>query len=477
MINLNITKNQNFSLETVVKILFYTFPMAFILGNFVVTLQLLSFISFSLFLISKRQLKFRFSSSFWILFIFFSFFFINTAYQYLIPGLLNERVEEWPLEENPIFKSFMVIRFLLLILIIDTLFLNKILDIKKLFLFSLICTTFVSLDIFLQYITGSDLFGYKSIYKWNPGPFGNEMIGGSYLKNFSFISFFYFFTKHNDNNYNKFITVFLITLHLSAALVSGNRMPLILFLFGCVLIILLVKNFRFLMSISMVIFLIFFIFFTQKDSKIKDSYSNFLTAINIFKLIEIKNTDEEKIGKTVEKNKLPEKKFKLKKNLEGIIFLDNTGYNRIYRTSVALWKEKPIFGSGLKSFRIKCWEIIAKNYREINLHPGANEIQKLACSNHSHSYYFEILSEGGLVGLSLIILFFFMILKESFFYLKKYNQTLDMEIIFIIPIIISIFLEVWPLRSSGSFFTTWNATFFWLFVGIFLAWRRGKVTS
>ena len=474
MINLNIIKNQKYSLETIVKILFYTFPAAFILGNLILTLQLLLFIFFSLFLISKKKLQFRFSSSFWILVLFFSYFFIITAYQYIKPGLLSERVEEWSIEENPIFKSFMAVRFLLLIFIIDTLFLNKILNIKKLFLFSLICTTFVSFDIFLQYITGSDLFGYKSIHKWSPGPFGDEMIAGSYLKNFSFISFFYFFTKQKDDNYNKLIIFFLIILHLSAALVSGNRMPLILFLFGCALIILLVKNFRFLMSISMVFFFIFFIFFSQKDSQIKDSYSNFLTAINIFKLIEINKSDEDRVAKSVEKNKPPEKKIKLKKNLEGIILLDNTGYNRIYRTSIALWKSQPIFGSGLKSFRIKCWEIVAKNYRTINLHPSANEIQKLACANHSHSYYFEILSEGGLIGLALIVLFFFMILKESFFYITKYNQTLNTELVFIIPIIISIFLEVWPLRSSGSFFTTWNATFFWLCVGILFAWKKVK---
>ena len=288
MINLNIIKNQKYSLETIVKILFYTFPAAFILGNLILTLQLLLFIFFSLFLINKKKLQFRFSSSFWILVLFFSYFFIITAYQYIKPGLLSERVEEWSIEENPIFKSFMAVRFLLLIFIIDTLFLNKILNIKKLFLFSLICTTFVSFDIFLQYITGSDLFGYKSIHKWSPGPFGDEMIAGSYLKNFSFISFFYFFTKQKDDNYNKLIIFFLIILHLSAALLSGNRMPLILFLFGCVLIILLIKNLRLVFIISLVIFIFSSSFLIKQDSWLKYTYKVLYGELNISKIFKSK---------------------------------------------------------------------------------------------------------------------------------------------------------------------------------------------
>ena len=37
------------------------------------------------------------------------------------------------------------------------------------------------------------------------------------------------------------------------------------------------------------------------------------------------------------------------------------------------------------------------------------------------------------------------------------------------PVIISVILEIWPLRSSGSFFTNTNATFLWLIVGMLLS--------
>ena len=53
--------------------------------------------------------------------------------------------------------------------------------------------------------------------------------------------------------------------------------------------------------------------------------------------------------------------------------------------------------------------------------------------------------------------------------IKKYNQKTNAELILLVPVIINIFIEIWPVRSSGSFFTTWGATFFWLNVGIFLS--------
>ena len=163
MINLKSDKNQKTNETRLVQILFYTFPLWFIVGNLAVSLITLLFIAASLFLIKKKQLTFRFNNLNWLLIIFFSYFFLSTTIHFLNPGILNDRLETLLLENNPIFKSFMLIRFLILIIIIDTLFFNKILNFKKLFLSSLLCTSFVSFDIILQYITGVDLLGYKSM--------------------------------------------------------------------------------------------------------------------------------------------------------------------------------------------------------------------------------------------------------------------------------------------------------------------------
>ena len=201
MINLKSDKNQKTNEIRLVQILFYTFPLWFIVGNLAVSLNTLLFIVASLFLIQKKQLTFRFNNSSWFLLAFFLYFFVSTTIQFQRPGLLYETIQNWSLENNPIIKSFLLIRFPILIFVVDTLFFNKILNLKKLFFSSLLCTSFVCFDIVLQYMSGFDLFGYKRQGSWNMGPFGDEWIAGSYLKNFSFFSFFYIFvTLKNKKN-------------------------------------------------------------------------------------------------------------------------------------------------------------------------------------------------------------------------------------------------------------------------------------
>ena len=36
------------------------------------------------------------------------------------------------------------------------------------------------------------------------------------------------------------------------------------------------------------------------------------------------------------------------------------------------------------------------------------------------------------------------------------------------PLIIIFILEIWPVQSTGSFFTSWGATFFWLNIGLLI---------
>jgi len=481
MIKLKNIKNQKFNEIQLVKILFYTFPLSFIIGNLLLSLHLLLFIAFSLFIIKKEQLAIRFDNSYWILISFFLYFFLSTTIQFQIPGSLNEEIKDWSLENQPIFKSFILLRFVIFIFVIDTLFLNKLLNLKKLFLFSLICTSFVSFDIILQYMTGSDLFGLKSQGIKNSGPFGDEMIAGGYLQKFSFLSFFYIFLNFKNKNFNTPLSIFIITLHLTAALLSGNRMPMILFLFGCILIILLIKNLRFSMSLGLLIFLSIFFLQIQNDTRLKNTYKNFLNEVNIFNLFEF-SKDQNKKKQFVEKHMSKEgiktqwTEGMWKKNWQGIIMLNNSGYNRIYRTAIVVWKEQPLFGFGLKSFRIRCWEVgPEKNKKYAHLMPVSG-VSPFSCSNHPHNYYLELLSESGIIGTGLMIIFFIILLKNSFYCLKKYNQKIDSEIFLLIPIIVVMLIEIWPIRSTGSFFSTSSATFFWLNAGILFTIKNQKLS-
>ena len=455
-------KSQKLNDIKLVEILFYAFPLCFIIGNLAVSLNTLLFIVVSLLVIRRKQLAFRFNNSCWLLIVFFLYFFISTTIQFLSPGLLNGAIQNSSFENNSIIKSLLLMRFLILIFVIDTLFFNKILNLKKLFLSSLICTSFVSFDVILQYITGSDLFGFKSLYTWNSGPFGDERIASGYLKNFSFFSFFYIFWTCKDKNFNKLLLIFVIIFHLLATLLAGNRMPMALFLLGCVLIIFLIKNLRIVMSLSLIIFISIFFLIIKYDKNYRLAYGIFLSDINIVKLFKSnkdvanKQDVQKKIVEKVDKDRIP----------KSLIILRHSGYNRIYHTAIEMWKEQPLTGFGLKSFRVKCWDMLAKDNAERQI---TSRPQYLACANHAHNYYLELLSEAGIIGTSLMIIFFLILLKNSFFYIKKYNQKTNGKLILLLPVIINIFIEIWPVKSSGSFFTTWGATFFWFNVGIFLS--------
>jgi O-antigen ligase len=302
------------------------------------------------------------------------------------------------------------------------------------------------------------------------GPFGDEWIAGSYLKNFSFFSFFYIFKTFKNKNFNTLLLITMITLHLTAILLSGNKMPLFLFFFGCVLIILLIKNFRFVMSVSLLIFVSIFFLLVNYDSHentnyYEASYKRFFSEINIMKFIEInKDTSIKKDPtKTVLNENYEDTNINIPKK---IILLRDSEYNRVFRTAIKMWKERPFTGFGLKSFRFKCWDMLAKDNieRKISKRP-----QMIVCANHAHNYYLELLSEAGIIGASLVVIFFFILLKDSLFFLKKHNRQINSEVSLLAPIIILFFLEIWPIKSTGSFFTTWGATFFWINVGLLIS--------
>ena len=461
MISLKNIKNQKLNMKNLVEALFFTLPLSFIIGNLILSAHLFVFIVFSLFLIKKRGFAYKFNKVDILLIIFILYLFVSTLIQF--PNIfdtwveiVNLKIESLPLENHPIFKSFLIIRFLILIIILNILVLHKIIDIKKIFYFSLICTSFVSLDVIIQYILGYDIFGYSPITPERyTGPFGDETIARSFIQRFSFISFFgIYILNFKNKNLNQFFLFFSIILCSTAILLSGNRMPMILFLLGCFVILFFIKNFRLVMTLSLIVFSILFFSITSNNESVRTHYSSLLIQINIL--------DHIKKARTTTKIEIKKEDNSPKKTKSNLL---SGGYRSLYETSLEIWKDKPLFGYGLKSFRFKCWEILSKEKNP-----------RLSCGNHSHNYYLEILVEGGIIGIILIIGIFIIIIKDSILYLKKNYNKLNSDLYLFAPILLTFFLEIWPIKSTGSFFTNWNATFLWLIVALITATiYKGKI--
>ena len=112
------------------------------------------------------------------------------------------------------------------------------------------------------------------------------------------------------------------------------------------------------------------------------------------------------------------------------------------------WLENKYFGGGIKSFRYNC---VTFN-----------------CSTHPHNYYLEILSDLGLIGFLLLSIIFLKVFYVSFLkrFLSKNGLNYDQTII---PFMFLFLIEIFPIKSTGGFFTTGNATYIFLIMSVTIA--------
>ena len=149
---------------------------------------------------------------------------------------------------------------------------------------------------------------------------------------------------------------------------------------------------------------------------------------------------------------------------EGIYnYIKGIPYGAHFSTAYEIFKQNPISGIGLKNFYFECGKD-----KYIDKEFAWNHSR---CSTHPHQLHLEILSHIGIFGyLVFIYLFFYSIYFGYKNYLKNKNPYLLASLVFIF---VSIFTPV----PSGSFFTTYGATIFWLNFGVLLAFssKQGKL--
>ena len=83
--------------------------------------------------------------------------------------------------------------------------------------------------------------------------------------------------------------------------------------------------------------------------------------------------------------------------------------------------------------------------------------------NHPHNYHLEVLHDTGILGFLFISIFTFALLIKSINDYKKKEISYIGKIILVL-LLINFLIEIFPLKSSGSLFTTWNGTLAWLAV-------------
>ena len=430
-----------------INLLFSFIPISFIAGNLILNVNILLFIIFSIVFYGKDIFTLNFNSLDKIILIFFAYtIFTGTLNNFY---LQSENLNE---DYTIIIKTILYLRFLIFYFIIRILINKNLINFKSFFIICFICTYFVSLDLIYQLNFGKDIFGYISQENFRrlSGPFGDEYIAGSYLQRFSLFALFLFPIFFNNKNkiYLYLLLLLSFILIIVGLIIAGNRMPLILFIILITCVLSFNKSMqKFLLSFLLLSAIILTILWNF-NSDIKNQLNNFTGRVGqIVEFVSTAIIKNKESNYEEDKNNIAEW-YRYTINVNGkVIPLKNT-YIKEFNSGYQTWLQHKYVGGGIKSFRNNC---VTFN-----------------CSSHPHNYYLEILAELGLMGFFLISIIFFIVLLRSFFYQrsKKINLTYNK---IITPLMFLFLIEVFPIKSTGSFFTTGNATYLFLIMSITIA--------
>ena len=299
----------------------------------------------------------------------------------------------------------------------------------------------LSFDIFLQHLNGLDIFNNAPFDGRYNGFFEHEAIAGSYVQKFFLISIFFLFILKINFFYKFFIIIFFINVLGLGILLSLDRMPYLIFFFSTFILLVILKNYRIQLFVSLIVIVFLFQNFFNNYNIVKGRYLSLAAELELVKITKLlkKNISE----KTTSSKKVSKEDDNLKSD-----------YLKMYATAFQVFLENPFLGTGLKSFSYECNKLQNNNINK-----------SFTCSTHPHNIYLEIIINQGILGLLIFILFLVILIinnysKIIFTQITKEKKLLS---IFFFAMLIS---ELIPIRSYGSIFQTVNGSIFWFFLSI-----------
>ena len=262
---------------------------------------------------------------------------------------------------------------------------------------------------------GFNTLGFRSDYIGRIASFtGDELKIGGFYYGFLFICLLSFSKKK--------IFIPLLIIFLLIALVIGERSNFLKIIIMYFTYFMFFTNISFLKKLTFIIVFFLITFFIANNSPNMKAKYNFVDILNLKQNIE--NIKDENFFNSM---------------------INSNRYFVHYKIAVNIFKQNIILGSGFKTYRIESYN--SNNFDE------TLEFSVGYGATHPHQLHFEILSELGLLGYFLIILnLLYLLLRQI--NLKKENITKS-AILFLIATLV-------PLLPSGSFFTSFTATIFFI---------------
>lgn len=400
MYNISIFKHENLH-NVLCLILISLLPLSLLAGSLII--NIFSILIPVVFLFESFRVKnFNFlkSSEFLILIIFWIFLLINC--------FLSTKFE------NSFARSFGFLRFILLVFALRYYFTLRESKYQKLIFTSwILLFLLVTFDLLFESYFGFNTLGFKNEYTARLSGFlDQELKIGGYYFGFILISLTYILLNHRKYFYISFFTFILI------AMLIGERANLIkILLMSLPFLILLKYNYKIkIIYFVIVLFLSMTAIFFYKPFYKERFYSEFIENNSNFEL-----------------------------SLTNILSKSEK-HHAHYIVAYRIYKDNYFFGVGLKNFRNESWKA---KYRY-------DDKKNIFWSTHPHQIHLEFLSETGSVGYLVFVMFFIFSIIIGF---RNYYYTKNLYSLCGTLFITATFL---PLIPSGSFFTTYAATIFWI---------------
>ena len=323
--------------------------------------------------------------------------------------LVNVFFSQYPINSLPRVIKFIFIAFF----IIETLrIFNKYNSnlIKRVFLIWSVIFIIVLLDCIFEIIFGFNTLGISTTLTGRIASFfGEELVVGAFVHGFA-LFFIGYLISQNSNNY---ILSFCICTIIIISFLIGERSNFLKLFFSITIFSIIgIKTNYYYKILTFVVFvsLALGIMNFNKDYK----YRYFTQIQNLYQK-------------------------------DGLInYYKNSQYGAHHSTAIKIFYEFPLFGVGIKNFRHESY------HRSVNLG------HKIAVTTHPHQIHLEFLSELGIVGYILLMSFLFYTIFNGFLIYRTKNDIAALSAtLFIIATIL-------PILPSGSFFTTYGATIFWI---------------
>lgn len=416
-------KNYNyFFFEKIPSILIILLPITLISGPFLSDLSVsIIAILFITYLIKKKDYSFinhKFTKIFLIfwLYILINSFLINNSF-------------------GAIKISLFYFRFLFFCLSFSYLLEKNNNLLKNLFFSFLFSFILLIIDGYFQYFSGYNLLGLKL----PDGPrvssfFGDELILGSYLSRLFPIFFGLTIFLYKEEKKKILIISLIFVLIEALVFLSGERVAFFYINISAIFIIFFIKDFKRLRILTLLFSFIIIILITLYD----DSAKKRILDVTLDQMGFTKN-DSGVTGK----------------------YIFSEEHNDQYLTAINMFKDKPLFGLGIKGFRKNCndQKYIHGNY---------------GCTTHPHNTYLQLLAETGFLG---FIILFYVFLMFSIYMFKHFLKTLKKKSLFSdfeICLLSAIFITIWPISPTGNFFNNWLSIIYYFPAGILLWSIRKK---